>query len=126
MARRIWTGEHFQGDDVTFFDRFVRTGGVAVVAADVTSWSMRVFESNDDRTGKWIVRDAAPAGYVFDALSTVDWQRDTTGWNFKYRLQPSTFRAEARTYRFEIRLTTASYGVLSSVHSIKFLAMGSV
>lgn len=126
MTQRIWSGEHFQGSDVTFLDRFVRTGGTPIVAADVTSWSLRVFERTDDRDGRWLVRDQAPAGYVFDTLSTTDWQRDTTGWNFKYRLQWGTFKAQPKLYRFEIRLTTASYGVLSSVHSIKYLSMGSV
>jgi hypothetical protein len=125
MAQRIWTAEHFEGSDVTFLDRVVRPGGVAIVPGDVTSWTLRVFERSDDRSGRRIVDAAAAAGYVFSTLSTTDWQKDTTGWNFKYVLPYATFKHRALTYRFEFSFETASYGRLYSVHQIKFLPMGS-
>lgn len=123
---RIRKDDVWQGVDYTFRERVVRDGGVALVEADVTSWSLRMFERDDDRDGKWIVRDSAPAGFVFDTLSTDGWTEDTVGWNFKYRLAYTTFKAQARRYRFEFSFTTASYGPIRTVWSVNYLPMGSV
>ena len=117
----------WQGADTVFLDRVVREGTTPLVIDDVSTWSLRVFERDDDRDGKWIVRDASPVSYLNDTLSTASgWSRDTTGWNFKYRLLWTLFKPQARTYRYEFSFTTSSYGTIFSVWQIKYLPTGTV
>jgi hypothetical protein len=117
----------WQGADVTFRERLVTgNGGTALVQADVTSWSLRVFRPGDDKNAKRIVTDASPTGYFFDTLQLTDWTRDTVGYNFKYRLPYSSFKASAATYVFEFAIKTGSYGTIFSVWEIRYLPVGSV
>lgn len=117
-----------QGSDYTFLDRIVlNSSGTLLDPADVTSWSLRVFEKNDRRNGKRIVDAASPAGYLNAALATTDgWIKDTTGWNFKYRLAYTSFKAEPRSYRFEFTFVTTAHGSVRTVWIVEYKPMGSV
>ena len=123
----VRAGSVWQGSDVKFLERVVNDSGDALTSADVTKWSLRVFERNDDRDGKKLVTDASPTGYVEDSLLTTEgWTKDTVGWNFKYRLSYDDFKAiGGRTYRFEFRFVTASYGDIYVVYRINYIPMGS-
>jgi hypothetical protein len=117
----------WQGADVTFRERLVTgNGGTALVQADVTSWSLRVFRAGDEKNAKRIVTDASPTSYFFDTLQLTDWTRDTVGYNFQYRLPYSSFKASAATYVFEFAIKTGSYGTIFSVWEIRYLPVASV
>lgn len=124
----IRRGDVFQGADFTFLDRIVSDeSGTLLDPDDVTSWTLRVFERNDQRDGRKIVDAVTPTGYLNATTATTNgWTRDTTGWNFKYRLQYTTFRAEAREYRFEFEFLTTTYGKVYSVWMIRYKPMGSL
>jgi hypothetical protein len=119
---RVW-----QGQDITFLARIVNDAGDVLTDDDVSSWSLRVFDTQDRRDGRKIVTDALPSSYFFDELQTGSgWTRDATGWNFRYTLEYDTFRSEGgHQYRFEFLVETDGGGMVPIVFLVHVAALGS-
>lgn len=119
----IKKGEVFQGEDFQFLDRVVARDQTALTIAEVSSFDLRVYESNDDRSGKLLVDGALPDDYFYDTLQTGGaWDRDSTGYNFAYTLEYDAFKAYGgRKYRFEFRFYTVDEGDLYSIWEVTYL-----
>ncbi len=125
---RVFTQTVWQGADITFLNRVVNDAGEVLTSDDVTSWSLRVLDTNDRRDRRKLVTDALPALYFFDTLQTDQgWTKDETGFNFAYTLEYDTFRSEGgHKYRYEFLITTEDDGDIPVVWDVTVKGLGSV
>lgn len=101
-----------EGEDVWLLERGERPDGTPMVVGDfgANGMDVRVYDrtSLTPQTPVYSALAAAVAGVVMAAL-TVDglWEgRDSTGYNFKLRIPPATYRfLGSKIYDVEVKLT---------------------
>ena len=104
----IYRSSGMQGESIRLQNRLVLSTGEALTAADVTSWSARVY-CDGALVKKLVDASATTTDYFFDTLQTGNgWDKDATGYNFEYVIAGDAFKSQGgKTYRIEFEAVTA-------------------
>lgn len=124
-----------EGEDAWFAERLENPSGTAYAAFTAfTTYDVRVYDRTSATPGTPVYSALAVAGLsppLFDVLQTDGfWEgRDSTGYNFRYRIPPATFRfVGGKIYDVEFKLTgtfLAAAIIKTVVFQVSVLPVGS-
>lgn len=104
----IYRSSGMQGESIRLQNRLVLSTGEALTAADVASWSARVY-CDGALVKKLVDASSDTSGYFYNTLQTGNgWDKDATGYNFEYVIAGDAFKSQGgKTYRIEFEAVTA-------------------
>ena len=112
-GKNIWTKARVVGED-----------NVALVQADVTGYSLSVFDLTSDtsETAIYSFSDTSATSVVFNTLQTdSSWRKDSVGYNFKAMVAYTAWTQQGgHTYQLEWNLSTSD-GPVPIIHRVKIL-----
>lgn len=112
MANRefLIESEIWEGKNIWTKARVVGEDNVPLVQADVTSYSLSVFDLNSDtsETAVYTFTATSASSVVFNSLQLdTSWRKDTVGYNFKHEVAYDAFTQQGgHVYLFEYELDT--------------------
>jgi hypothetical protein len=106
------------GAEITARARLIKEDGSVMAAADMSSISMRIFDTQDLATAIAIAGGGVTTSTV--ATSTVtglletggNWSEDDDGYNFSHTYDTSTFLTRGHRYKQIYKFTTAASGII--------------
>jgi len=106
------TTTYYETETIWIREPVYMLSGSAATSADVTNYSVQVFDVTAPTQTLYIATSQSPANHVLATFQTSGgWTRDDVGYNFQLSLPSSTFtRTGGHVYRVEIILNTSADG----------------
>jgi hypothetical protein len=107
----------YEDTGVTCMSRILGDDAVAITQATTSAITVAVFKNTS--TTATYTASLTVADVVFDAYQTdARWDKDSTGYNWRYAVVASVFDAGDATYRLEFKFTPTSGSVYFVIFEI--------
>lgn len=114
-GKDIWTKARVVGDDL-----------VPLLQADVSGYSLQVFDRDSDtsETSIYTFTTTSATSVVYNTLQLgPEWTKDDIGYNFKHRVDDAAWAQQGgHTYVLEYQLETTAWGPVPVIHHVTVIS----